>query len=234
MADAEDKAAAAEAKRQKRRAIWQAYYAANREKVLAGTRAYAEANREKRRAQSRAWREANPEKREAYKEANREAIRATDRAYAMANREKAAARSRASHAKHPETKKAWQAANREKVNAAARRFRATEHGKAVNAAYAKANPEMFRASGANRRARDMAAEGSYTAEDVKRIGETQKWRCHWCKTPTKQKYHVDHIVPLSKGGTNWPKNLCVACPPCNQRKHAADPIAFAQRIGLLL
>lgn len=31
-------------------------------------------------------------------------------------------------------------------------------------------------------------------------------------------HQVDHIVPLSRGGTSVPDNLCVACGPCNASK----------------
>jgi hypothetical protein len=29
---------------------------------------------------------------------------------------------------------------------------------------------------------------------------------------------VDHVIPLSWGGTNHPSNLVVACSPCNMKK----------------
>lgn len=32
--------------------------------------------------------------------------------------------------------------------------------------------------------------------------------------------HVDHIIPLSRGGTNDDENLVTACPSCNLSKHA--------------
>ena len=85
-----------------------------------------------------------------------------------------------------------------------------------------------------RRARLRAAEGTHTLNDVKHIGERQKWKCHWCGKPTKNKYHIDHIKPLANGGANSPSNLAVACASCNRQKGATDPIAFAQRLGRLL
>lgn len=40
--------------------------------------------------------------------------------------------------------------------------------------------------------------------------------CHWCKLRVKPNVAtIDHLVPLSRGGTNKMKNLVLACSPCN-------------------
>lgn len=31
-------------------------------------------------------------------------------------------------------------------------------------------------------------------------------------------FEVDHVVPVTRGGSNAPDNLCVACKPCNSSK----------------
>ena len=85
-----------------------------------------------------------------------------------------------------------------------------------------------------RRSRDREAEGKFAAADILRIGDLQKWKCHWCSKPTKKHYHVDHLIPLAKGGANRPSNLVIACPQCNLRKNATDPVEYARRIGLLI
>jgi 5-methylcytosine-specific restriction endonuclease McrA len=118
----------------------------------------------------------------------------------------------------------------QKAKRVANSAKLAEYGKA----YARANPEKGRARSQRRRARTIGAEGYHIAEDVRRIGDLQKWRCHWCGKLTKDRFHVDHIKPLSKGGSNWPNNLCIACPSCNRRKSATDPIEFARRNGKLL
>lgn len=43
--------------------------------------------------------------------------------------------------------------------------------------------------------------------------------CVYCKCDP-DKLVIDHIFPVSRGGTNEPGNLCVACWQCNSRKAA--------------
>ena len=94
--------------------------------------------------------------------------------------------------------------------------------------------ESARQSRRNRRARKMNSVGRNTAADVKRILMRQKHKCVYCKTNLKAGYHVDHIIPLSKGGSNGPKNLQCLCAFCNLSKGAKMPEEFARSIGMLL
>jgi 5-methylcytosine-specific restriction endonuclease McrA len=43
--------------------------------------------------------------------------------------------------------------------------------------------------------------------------------CYLCgRTLDRSQYHIEHIIPRSRGGTNHPANLALACHPCNYRK----------------
>lgn len=98
----------------------------------------------------------------------------------------------------------------------------------------KNNPDKAREQWRNRKAAKRHAEGKHSADDVKMLATWQRHKCAWCAARIKSGFHVDHIVPISKGGTNWPRNLQLLCAPCNQRKHARDPIVFARVEGRLL
>lgn len=50
--------------------------------------------------------------------------------------------------------------------------------------------------------------------------------CHWCGCDCSGRFHVDHIIPLSKGGPHELDNLAISCPPCNLRKNAKMPEQF--------
>jgi 5-methylcytosine-specific restriction endonuclease McrA len=39
--------------------------------------------------------------------------------------------------------------------------------------------------------------------------------CHWCGKPGNT---VDHLMPISRGGTNDPSNLVSACAHCNEAR----------------
>lgn len=102
------------------------------------------------------------------------------------------------------------------------------------------DPELFRqqrrARCALRRSRKRAVEqyGNYTAQDVRQKWLEQGGRCYWCgcelQKTGKDAYHVDHIWPLAKGGTNAANNICCSCRNCNQSKCARTPLDFAGRL----
>jgi 5-methylcytosine-specific restriction endonuclease McrA len=61
----------------------------------------------------------------------------------------------------------------------------------------------------------------------------QRGLCAVCRAHL-VKPQIDHIKPIALGGEHSTENLQLLCKPCNQRKHAKDPIAFMQSRGFLL
>lgn len=130
----------------------------------------------------------------------------------------------------------WYEGNRSKKNAAdrmwwaANREWAREYYRQHRARY----PEKYAAKDSKRRAAKRSAEGYHTHEDVNRIRTLQKDRCAYCRVMLRGGGHIDHIVALSRGGSNWPNNLQVLCVRCNLSKGAKDPIEYVQERGKLL
>ena len=86
------------------------------------------------------------------------------------------------------------------------------------------------ASTARRRESERDNGGKYTAADVAAQYLRQHGSCYWCGVKVGKAYHVDHVFPLSRGGSNGPDNLVVACPACNCAKGAKLPHEFAGRL----
>jgi 5-methylcytosine-specific restriction endonuclease McrA len=86
-----------------------------------------------------------------------------------------------------------------------------------------------------RQKRRAGGNGSLLPHHVERIFEQQKGKCAACSVSLRKTgYHIDHIIALSKGGSNDPKNIQLLCPTCNLSKGAKDPIDFMQSLGRLL
>lgn len=141
-------------------------------------------------------------------------------------------RSKGWRAKNPDKKlahdRAWREANRERVNEGARRYVAAHRDEinARNAEWRRLNPEKALAQVHARRARIEGAGGRYRLDDVVVMYDQQGGCCFYCDTPIGDEFHIDHFIPLSRGGSNWPENLVLACPTCNLRKHAQMPWEF--------
>lgn len=121
--------------------------------------------------------------------------------------------------------KEWRKNNREKVCAKGKRYyhkhaekiraKAKLTGKEIRKRYNDKHP----GNNSKTRARRAKADGFHTSADVILQLKSQKAKCWWCGKKLKgKKYHVDHIIPLSRGGTNWPNNIVISCPFCNLSK----------------
>lgn len=105
-----------------------------------------------------------------------------------------------------------------------------EHSRVYNAA----NLPRLATIARNRRARQRQSGETHTQADIASILSAQRGKCGYCRMKLGKRYHVDHIVPLARGGSNARRNLQILCVPCNKSKSAKDPIDFAQSKGLLL
>lgn len=187
------------------------------------------ANPEKSRAAIASWKARNPERQ-----------KAGIAAWQARNPEKMLAASRAWRARNPEKQQeftsAWRQKNLAKVSKTKAVWRASnkERSKAVNAEWRAANPELVRLHVTNRRARLMASYGKLSRGIVERLLTLQRGRCVCCRNDLGETYHLDHIMPLARGGLNTDKNVQLLCPSCNHRKHAKHPIDYMQEMGFLL
>ena len=72
---------------------------------------------------------------------------------------------------------------------------------------------MYRKPGETRKRAGVTARVRF------QVFERDGFRCGYCgATPKTAQLHVDHIVPVSKGGTDHPSNLATACSECNLGK----------------
>ena len=55
-----------------------------------------------------------------------------------------------------------------------------------------------------------------------KLYEIQNHNCPYCSNNMKDDIHIDHIIPLSKNGSNEVNNLILCCSSCNLRKNAKE------------
>lgn len=131
----------------------------------------------------------------------KEEIKAYQKVYYLANKETVKAQT-----------KAWQKSNKEQK-------------KAIDKAWKQANPEKLREYERKRQALKHQTEIEPINE--KEIYLRDGWICQHCKKRVNKKFKwphpvsatLDHIIPLSQGGTHTYRNVQLAHFSCNNRKY---------------
>lgn len=119
----------------------------------------------------------------------------------------------------------WHRDNREHCAEVTRIYRQTERG--IIAKRARAH---------NRRARKRNAIGTHTVEELHQQLKRQKGKCYYCHKKLgkgRDSWNGDHVIPLSRGGTNYIDNIVIACPSCNSKKNNKLPHEWAEGGRLL-
>ena len=117
----------------------------------------------------------------------------------------------------------WYQANRERVlekksqEAKASPARRREYNKTYNPLWRSQNRELVTLLSLRHRRRKQGARGSYSLEEWREKCLLLDSRCFYCHR-TDLKLTADHLVPPSRGGSDYITNIVPACRPCNSRK----------------
>jgi 5-methylcytosine-specific restriction endonuclease McrA len=127
--------------------------------------------------------------------------------------------------------KKWNAAHAEKKREIGKRYR-EKNQQAINEKrkqQRKQNPSIERIKTAMRRARKRENGGQLSKNIVQKLLKKQNNLCNCCSRPLDGNYHLDHIMPLSLGGTNTDDNVQLLLPTCNLQKYNSTPEKFLAR-----
>jgi predicted restriction endonuclease len=122
-----------------------------------------------------------------------------------------------------EYKKRWAAENEESVSVSRRKHYELNRDEIITRSkkWAKSNPEKVRQAKADnsrkRRAARHASCGNFTVEEFEELCESYGNRCLACGD-TEAVLEADHIVPLTKGGSDDISNIQPLCASYNRKK----------------
>lgn len=106
--------------------------------------------------------------------------------------------------------------------------------------YKPYNPKYYSSKESKRkkRARDLNrrmlkrkadSKSKITSDVITNIIKKYDGKCAYCGEICVDNYHIDHKVPLVKGGDNEFDNLALSCPRCNLSKNDKTDIEFIGR-----
>ena len=157
----------------------------------------------------------NPEEvrayRKVYRELNHAKICLDQKRYYLENKEKI-----------KEYQGGYRDCNRELVNKNQKRYyhENTDRAMESQSKYYNGNRDKIRHMRAMYRARKRGAVGWYTLDDWQKLLDVSGGVCPSCKMDVGvDSLTRDHIIPVSKGGSNWLDNIQPLCHSCNCSKN---------------
>lgn len=119
-----------------------------------------------------------------------------------------------------------------RINSITFRTKHPEQVAAWASAWSAANPEKVRFYSHLRRADIACAKGTCTQEQIQARVNFYGGCCYVCILLGKQTPYeaIDHVIPLSKGGSNWPSNLRPICKKHNSQKHTKTLATFLKKV----
>ena len=176
----------------------------------------------------------------AYSAAHKEEIKSTKALYFANNRERHNAACAEWARKNPEKKRMALAANRAKNKEQCKATRVKwiaaniDRVKANIAAWHNKNPDVRRIRSHNYRDKKRENGGILTKGLADKLFKLQRGLCPCCKEPLGKDFHLDHKMPIARGGSNTDDNMQLLRKTCNLQKNAKHPIEFMQERGFLL
>jgi len=155
----------------------------------------------------------------AYRKLNSEKVAAYSRKYRQADPQKFAAKTKAWRTENPEAvaiyKQVYRANNLAKIAATAKIWHEKNFVKTSldNKAWHLANPNYRVLSTQKRRA--LKRRNGVFRVTQSELDMLRTMPCAYCGAPSE---HIDHVIPISRGGTHGIGNLVGACAPCNLSK----------------
>jgi 5-methylcytosine-specific restriction endonuclease McrA len=186
-----------------------------------------------------AYRKQNPDVMRNWRAANQEHIKAYDANYKASGKTREVKRRHREKYReqirlyHREYQRGWREANRERI-------------RWMHFEWRLRNPERVNAYTCQRRGkrRDtcrnyqhrrralLAGSGGrgVNAADIQLMRDVQRGHCAYCQRDMAvYGEHLDHIIPVTRGGPHEPENCCLACPKCNFSKNNKTPAEWINR-----
>jgi len=121
----------------------------------------------------------------------------------------------------------WAESNRDKSRESSKNWRDNNKDKYKQSQrqWEEKNGEKRRLMASHRRAMIAKAGGTYSIEQIHEMLGVQGYVCadSHCGKSLDDGYHIDHIIPLCKGGSNYISNIQCLCQGCNTSKGGKMP-----------